>query len=80
MAATGEESDLGQVGNDGDGVRALHEPVRNELVARVAQLLEHLAGHQELAFLTRLRVHRGGRDGEDEACEYGEDVCALGHA
>jgi hypothetical protein len=70
--AADEECDLGEIGDDRDAVRALEQAVRDSLVARVANVVEHLCGEEKASFLAGLRMRGNGCDRERNANESSE--------
>jgi hypothetical protein len=79
-APAGEERDLGEIGEDGDAVGALQQSVGDHLIARVAQLLQHLTGDEQTPFLARgLRLNGGGDAEQGESSQQRDERGAHAH-
>jgi hypothetical protein len=69
VASSEKECSLGDVRQHGDAVRALQEPVWNELVSGGADLLQHLRRLEQATLFTRLRVSLSGTQCESGSRE-----------
>src|SRR5690606_19689014 len=80
VPAARDESDFRHVRYDGDAVGPIEKPVGNELVARRADLLEHLGGREQLSLLARLPVRLASAERQRDTCKQSQKCDATAHA
>ena len=74
-----EPGHLGDIGNHGDPVGALEQPLGYGFVAPAAEFFENLDGGQQASLLTRLGMHAVSGTGENHRGEQGENRSAGAH-